>query len=246
MQKKTQLLRCVVPLLILLAAMVTTFGGNINTTEADSSQGSCQLTWNGSTTLNFGNVPSDVRTALSTAHLKNCTQPYSSCTLIQGSGTTALKFDNIKSSRPTLVQNLEHDNLSLNCQGGRNSRFNRNLLPNSNPGTQCNNAGSQLPNSDCNSNTPLPITGACQLSWQQGGGGIVTLDTSEVTDQGLEKTLEDYNLRCADDVNSSSCTLVSGANDSGDTILDLANVQNRSPWIYQQLVDKYGLNCDDI
>jgi hypothetical protein len=121
-------------------------------------------------------------------------------------------------------------------------------LADSNPGTLCaghNNSGK--PNSDCNTNTPNPVPGSCQLAWTgtNGGGGTVTLDTSKVTDKGLQQTVGGYNLRCAPDVKASSCTLVQGANDSGNTKLDLANVENRSPWIFQQLNSKFGLNCNN-
>ena len=106
------------------------------------------------------------------------------------------------------------------------------------------NNNSNEPNSDCNTNTPDPSPGSCQLAWINGGGGTVSLDVSKVTDNGLEQTLGGYHLRCAPDVKTSSCTLVPGANDSGNTKLDLANVINRSPWIYQQLNDKFGLKCN--
>jgi len=240
MRKKIQLLKWAVPLLVLLVVVVAAFSGNLHATKADSSQGSCQLTWNSEITLNPGNAPQDVQTALSGAHLTNCTQPHTSCTLVQGSGDTTLNFDNIRASSPTLVSNLEADNINLNCNGVPiNERF-------SSTSTQCDNTGSTLSDSACDSNTPDPSPGSCQLAWINGGGGSVTLDASQVTDQGLQTTLGDYNLKCAADVSASSCTLIPGeGNEDGDTILDLANVQNRSSWIYQQLVDQYGLNCDD-
>src|SRR5207245_6540023 len=73
----------------------------------------------------------------------------------------------------------------------------------------------------------------------------VALDIRNVgDDQSLRSTLGGYNLRCAADVEASSCTLTPGANDSGNTNLDLANVMNRSPWIYQHLNDQFGLNCN--
>src|SRR5947208_16691201 len=72
---------------------------------------------------------------------------------------------------------------------------------------------SYLPNSDCNTNTPDPSPGSCQLAWINGGGGTVALDVSKVgDDQGLRSTLEGYyNLRCAPDVQATSCTLTPGA-----------------------------------
>ncbi|HEX3640155.1 MAG TPA: RICIN domain-containing protein [Ktedonobacteraceae bacterium] len=108
-------------------------------------------------------------------------------------------------------------------------------------------SNSGKPNSDCNSNTPNPVPGSCQLTWMgtNGGGGTVTLDTSKVTDKGLQQTVGGYNLRCAPNVKVSSCTLVQGANNSGNRKLDLANVENRSPWIFQQLNGKFGLNCNN-
>ncbi len=119
-------------------------------------------------------------------------------------------------------------------------------LSNFSPSTLCaGNNYSNLPHSDCNTNTPDPSPGSCQLAWMNGGGGTVALDVSNIgDDQGLQSTLKDCNLRCAADVNASSCTLIPGAN-SGNTNLDLANVMNRSPWIYQQLASgQFGLNCN--
>ncbi len=102
---------------------------------------------------------------------------------------------------------------------------------------------SHKPNSDCNTNTPDPLQGSCQLAWTNGGGGTVALDARNITDKALHSTLGGYNLRCAADVKVSSCTLVTG---NGNTKLDLANIINRSPWIYKQLInDKFsGLNCN--
>jgi len=107
-------------------------------------------------------------------------------------------------------------------------------------------SGNSLPNSDCNSNTPAPSAGSCQVAWKTGGGGTTNLDLDQVTDTGLQQTLSGtgtgnppgYNLKCADQ--HTDCELIRG---SGDTPLDLANVQNRSPWIYQQLVG-YSLKCN--
>jgi len=105
------------------------------------------------------------------------------------------------------------------------------------------NNNNNMPNSDCNTNTPDPPQGSCQLAWINGGGGTVALDVRNVgNDQGLRSTLGGYNLRCAADVKASSCTLTPGTNDSGNTNLDLVNVINRSPWIYQHL-GQFGLNC---
>ncbi len=119
-------------------------------------------------------------------------------------------------------------------------------LSNFSTSTSCaGNNYSNLPNSDCNSNTPYPSQGSCQLAWINGGGGTVALDVSKVgDDQGLRSTLGGYNLRCAADVKATSCTLTPGANDSGNINLDLANVMNRSPWIYQHLNGQFGLSCN--
>ena len=248
MQKKMQLLKWAMPLFTLLIVGGIAFSGTLLPTKADSAD-SCQLTWNSSATkLTFGQVDQSVIDALQGANLTNCTQPYTSCTLVHGFGDTQLNFDNILTSSPTLVSNLEHDDLSLNCN---RSDFTKRFSfsdngSSSSSSTDCVTSENSGPDSDCNTNTPPPQSGSCQLAWIDGGGGDVDLDASQVTDQGLQQTLAGYNLKCADDANaSSSCTLVPGENDSGDTDLDLRNVQNRSPWIYGKLVDQYGLNCND-
>src|SRR2546423_9807533 len=76
-------------------------------------------------------------------------------------------------------------------------------LSNFSPSASCaGNNYSNLPDSDCNSNTPDPSQGSCQLAWMNGGGGTVALDVRNVgDDQGLRSTLGGYNLRCASDVN---------------------------------------------
>ncbi len=245
MQKKMQLLKWAIPLFALLIVGGTAFTGTLASTHANSA-GSCQLTWdNGPTKLTFGQVDQSVIDALRGASLTNCTQSYTSCTLVQGSGDTELNFENIRASSPVLVSNLENDDLSLNCHG---SGFTKNFIfatSDNSSSTSCVTSDNSGPNSSCDSNTPPPRSGSCQVAWIDGGGGDVDLDPSQVTDSGLLKTLADYNLKCASDVDASSCTLIPGANDSGDTDLDLRNVKNRSPWVYQQLDGKYGLNCDN-
>src|SRR5213078_4967608 len=64
-------------------------------------------------------------------------------------------------------------------------------LSNFSPSTSCaGNNYSNLPNSDCNTNTPDPSPGSCQLAWINGGSGTVALDVSNVVDdQGLQSTL---------------------------------------------------------
>src|SRR5437660_957697 len=67
--------------------------------------------------------------------------------------------------------------------------------------TSCNgHNNSNMPNSNCNGDTPDPASGSCQLAWMNGGGGSTPLHTSNVTFIGLQQTLAGYNLRCAPDV----------------------------------------------
>src|SRR5437764_10696959 len=119
MQKKIQLLQLALPLLTLFVIGIASFNGKLSVAKANSAGGSCQLTWNSSyTKLNLDKSLQDVKTALSTASLTNCTRPYTSCTLVRGSGDTQLDFENIRSTSPELVKNLENDDLALNCKRG--------------------------------------------------------------------------------------------------------------------------------
>ncbi len=260
MQKKIQLLKWVAPMLTILVLGVAGVTGPLQPTKADSSGGSCQLTWNSGITLNPGNVPSEVQTALSSAHLTNCTQQHTSCTLVQGSGNTTLNYDNLRGSSDTLISNLEKDNINLNCDSANGGSFfsnnfsNSNLVVNNSSSNTCdsgntnsngvnNNSGGSSKSNNCHFNSKPP-DGSCELAWKDGGGGGTTLDASQVTDQGLQKTLGNYQLWCAG--SQTSCKLAPSSSNnginSGDPKLNLDNVAV-SPYVHDGLLNKYGLDC---
>lgn len=131
-KKATLLLKWGRAVIVLLGVMVFAIGGNFHIAKADTTQ-TCQLSWFGTgVQLNMGTVPQDIQTALTGAHLTNCTNAAdTSCTLVQGGGDTALNFDNIQSTSGVLITSLKSDHIGLNC-----------LFPSSGSGSQVVSSGS--------------------------------------------------------------------------------------------------------
>ena len=254
MQTQRLLQQWVVPLLIPLVIIGTAFIGTLPITQADSTE-TCTLY---DITSHIGTTPVDtsqlsnpsqaLQTDVSNYNL-GCPNNDTICHLTTNTGNATLSLTAVQSAGLTTTIGADFSPggtpYNLNCEGGTNSNPSNSSSSSS---TSCTgNTNANASDSSCNSNTPDPSAGSCQVAWTQGGGGSVTLDPSQVTDDsnhpGLKEALAGYNLKCASDVNVSSCQLVPGANDSGSPKLDLANVMNRSPWIYSGLNGKYGLNC---
>jgi hypothetical protein len=96
----------------------------------------------------------------------------------------------------------------------------------------------------------LPITNSCQLALIKNGGGNAHLNSGLTWgDPVLKKELVNYNMKCTD-IRPLICVLFPnkmahlGALER--TNLDLTNIRNTSPQLYNRLVGQYVLGCGPI